>query len=343
MCANNNEISKVLEILKKAHDYGFRGFWKFDPDSHGWSNKTSEDYLLLEPLHKSDLLQNYVKSVYTGKIQPWGFDLSSTPLCWFEQIKLKRKNIKCYISNKKLQKDEQGYAFRFFNGSYDIPTELHYAQKEAFENNSDAKENLSKFISNSYELSNYAFKINYRHPLLNFFWHNIESFDLLKTLKLIASPPVATTPYLKYSFNEEPLLSYDRNSQEKHFEINYGTGGEFLNLLYILVKCGYLQDFVNLLHKLPQHFAYLFLFFQSKNIHEYIDDYLQEDIHELSNLFEIATKRYNRKSPIEVFKLASYGRKHPNFLIHLSTCLNNYECHLYSNYHTGMNWFFSGV
>ena len=100
-CSNN--LSKALETLKKANDYGYKGFWRFDPNSNGWSSKTSEDYLLLEPIHKSDLLQNYVKSVYSGIVHPWGFDISTTPLCWFEELELKKKNVKCYISNKKIE------------------------------------------------------------------------------------------------------------------------------------------------------------------------------------------------------------------------------------------------
>ena len=177
---------------------------------------------------------------------------------------------------------------------------------------------------------------------MNFFWNNIDSFDLLKTLKLIANPPVAPTPYLKYSFSEKPLACYHINSKERNFPIpiNFGKGGEFLNLLYILVKCGYLQEIINLLPQLPKHFTYLFLFFNNKNIHEKIGDHIQEDVNELSNLFKIALRSYQRKSLTEVFQLASYGRKHPNFLKHFSTCLNMYECHLYSNYHPGVNWFF---
>ena len=80
--AYNEDFPKTLEILNKAHDYGYRGFWRFDPDSHGWGNKTSDDYFLLEPIHKNDLLQKYVKSVYTGKVESWGFDLSNTCLLY---------------------------------------------------------------------------------------------------------------------------------------------------------------------------------------------------------------------------------------------------------------------
>ncbi len=331
------DFQMALESLKKAHEHGYKGFWRFAPDSCGWSCTTSEEYLLLEPLHKNDMLQSYVRKVYTGKVKPWGFDLSATPLCWFEKTELKRKNVRCYLTKQKLQKGELVYAFKFFNGSYDIPSEFEYAHVEAFENNSEAKENLYKYTTNNYKLSDYAFKIGYDHPLINFFWHNLEAFDLLKTLKLIANPPVNSTPYLAYSFNEKPLREDGKKIEQA---LNYGTGGEFLSLLYVLVKCGYLQDIISLLPQLPEHFPYLFLFFNSAVIYEKISDYLEEDVNELSNLIKIALKSYSKKSPGEVLQIASYGKSHPRFLKSLSICLNNYECHLYSNYQPGVNCFF---
>lgn len=340
--AYNDQPSNALKILKKAHHYGYRGFWQFDPDSHGWGSKDSEEYRLLEPIHQNSTLQQYIKSVYTGKVEPWGFDIYSTPFCWFEKVILGRKNVCCYLSKQKLQKGELVYGIRFFNGAYDIPSNLFYCQIEAFEQHQAAKTSLHKYLNNSYSLSDYAFKISYDHPLINFFWNNIEDFDLLTTLKLIAQPPVHPTPYLKYAYEERPLPIYDSKNKGYHLEknINGGTGSEFLDLLYILVKCGYLEAIVSLLPQLPTHFPYLFLFFNSKNIHEKIANYLTEDSTELSNLLDISFKRYNKKSPQEVLQLALYGQNNPNFLKNFSICLNYYECHLYSNYHPGVNWFF---
>lgn len=338
--ASVNNISKALDIIKMAYIYGFKEFWRFNPDSVGWSDKNSEEYLMLNPIHHNKSLQNFVKSVYTGKVEPWGFDLSETPLCWFEEVELTRKNQKCYISGESLQKGETVYAFRFFNGAYDIPSEFHYAKTAHFENNLKAKENLHKYKTNSYKLRDYAFKINYHHPLINHFWHTLEQFNLQNTLQLIASPPVSTTPYYAYKLD---FTDFKQEPYKIEKQLNFGTGGSFINLLYVLIKCGYLDEIIELLPTLPEHFPYLLLLFNSKETHQKLDNYIEENPVELSNLIAVACKPYNKKSTDEVKKLAVYGKQNPIFLKKFSTCLNLYECHLYSNYHLGINWYYQDL
>ncbi|MEN7551674.1 hypothetical protein AAG747_27410 [Rapidithrix thailandica] len=338
--ACNEEPEKALNIIRKAFEYGYKNFWRFDPDSHGWGSNPSDEYLRMKPIHEHPAIQSYVKSVYNGKVSPWGMDIRKTPFCWFEKSELSRKNERCSLSKKKLEKGSTVYQFRFFNGSYDIPSQPFCADIEAFDQDEEANANRDKYFQNKYHLEEYRFKVSYSHPLINAFWHRLEDFDLLKTLQWIAEPPVNPTPYVRYSFDEQPLPVYDVNCREKTVEIpiNYGTGGEFVDLLYSLIKCGYWKDIFRLLPQLSSHFPFVLLLFQSSDIREEVAAYL--GMEELPELMDIALKPYNRKSPKEVQRLANFGKQHPEMLDKLATCLRYYECHLYSNYSPGVNWLF---
>lgn len=121
----NNDPQEALNLVKDAFVYGFRNFWKFNGNSWG-TKEQDRDYILLKPLHENTLIQEYIKSVYKPIIEYWGFDIKKTPLCWFEKSILNRKNEKCLISRKKLEKGIEVYQFRFFNGAYDIPTDFFF-------------------------------------------------------------------------------------------------------------------------------------------------------------------------------------------------------------------------
>lgn len=341
--AYDRQTEKAFEIVRKAHEYGNPAFWYFNSDSHGWADKTSEDYLLLKPIHENASIQEYVRSSLKSYTESWELDVARTPFCWFEKKELTRTKARCNLSKKKLQKGDIVYEYRYFCGGGDISSEPYFADIEAFENNASAMKNLNNFTNRTYALEDYAIRIEYNHPLLNFFWNRIYEFDLLKTLTLIANPPTNPTPYIEMRFDEDPLSVFDPTYDEieKREPINRGTGGEFLNLLYVLVQCGYGSQIVNLFPLLPEYFPYLFLFFRSENVRALADGNINANVKELFPLLDIAFKSYHKKTPEEIRALASFGKKNPHFLKNLATCLNIYECHLYSNYRPGANWFFS--
>ncbi|MEM7342738.1 MAG: hypothetical protein AAF485_00715 [Chloroflexota bacterium] len=339
--AYNQTFDHALALTQDAYIFGFPRFWYFNPENQAWGDKASPDYLLAAPLHNHPTIQNYVKPRATGRVDPWGFDIATTPFCWFEKKPFTRKGAKCYISGKRIKKGDEVYYFRFFNGSRDIPEQPFVARIDAFHSDPGAMENLQKYQTNQYQLTDYAIKIRYKHPFINAFFHTLDTFNLDDALSLIASPPVSPTPCLLYHFDDyERLPVYDFNHPEYQLEyqLNYATGGSFLNLLYVLVKCGYLDDIWQRLPDLPDHFPLALLCFESKDIRRRVVDYL--NLPELMDLYPLALKPYTKKKPQEVLTLIDFGQRNPDFTQKLAASLHLYEHHLYSNYHPGVNWFF---
>jgi len=196
---------------------------------------------------------------------------------------------------------------------------------------------LQKYQTNSYQLTDYQFKISYSHPLINAFWHKLDEFDLANTLKLIANPPVSPTPYILHHFAKDVDQPIDEQYPTEHV-IHAGTGGEFINLLYVLVKCGYLHDIKQCLSEPPKHFGLALLIFNDAAIRQLVADLLGWP--ELAELFPIALKNYSQKTPVEVQRIINFSLKHPDFCPVLAESMSLYEYHLYSNYHPGANWFY---
>jgi len=334
----NQQEKQALNAIQMAFTYGYARFWQFAPYSHGWgSSHDNPVYQALKPIYQNTALQAYVKSVYDGSVGEWGFNATKTPFCWFEQALLTRKNQRCQISNQKLEKNQEVYQFRFFNGSFDVPSELFVADISNFDQHPAAVANLQKYQTNSYQLPDYQFKISYAHPLINAFWQQLDEFDLANTLKLIANPPVSPTPYISHQFDEDVDQPVDEKYPNEHY-IHASTGGEFINLLYVLIKCGYFNDIKNCLRELPKHVGVALLIFNDASIRQSVADLLGWP--ELAELYPIALKNYSQKTSAEVQSLINFSLKHPGFCPILAESMTLYEYHLYSNYHPGANWFY---
>lgn len=200
-----------------------------------------------------------------------------------------------------LYKGAPVYRFRFFNGSFDIPTEFGVADVEAFDNDPAATANRRKYEGHGYTLQEHALKIGYHHPLVHAFWRTLDSFDLDATLALIAEPP-------------------------RH-ALHRGTGGELINLLYVLVQCGHLDAIVQRLFALPAHMALRLMCFDVPEIQHRADAHL--GLPELPALFDLAFTPHARKSPADVCRLIGFGARQPKFRRLLGTVLDRYA-----------NWFF---
>lgn len=336
----NDQPGKALATVKKAFTYGFPRFYLFDRGYFTWEDTTSVEYKLFKPLLEDPAIQKYVKAVPQEVVIPQEADIAKIPFCWFERSTPGRKNTRCHISGKKLEKEQEVYQFRFFNGADDIPTGFFYADSNAFEQHPGAVENLRKYRENGYQLSDYKINVGYSHPLINQFWHQPDRFDVLDTLQMISGPPVNPSPYERVPFDSKPLSIYDKEKDGRITPdtILQGTGGEFMNLLYVLIKCGYQEAIFGLLPQLPKHFPLLLMCFQSKTIRQQVSQYL--NLPDLPALWGIAMKNYARKTPGEVKKLGEFGKDHPELMEQLATVLNLYELHLYSHSHPGINWFF---
>lgn len=298
----------ALAHVQNAYRHGYRAFWDFA------AHRVPEDEssALQRPLHANAQIQAWVDSVFDGTVGDWGMDPRRTPFCWFEQGELTLTKARCAIGNTLLHKGAPVYRFRFFNGSFDIPTEFVVAGVEAFDNDPAATANRQRYQARSYTLQAHAFKVGYAHPRVHAFWRTPGSFDLDATLALIAEPPL--------------------------HELHRGTGGEFVNLLHALVQCGQLDAIVQRLPALPAHMALLLMCFDVPDIRGRAAAHL--GLPELPALFELALTPYARKSPADVCRLIDFGARHPQFRRLLATVLARHALHTYDNYDPGINWFF---
>lgn len=306
--ATAGHTQAALAHIQSAYRHGYRAFWDFA------ARRVPEDEssALKRPLHGNAELQAWVDTVFDGTVGDWGMDPRRTPFCWFEPGELTRVKARCTISGRMLHKGAPVYRFRFFNGSFDIPSEFGVADVEAFDNDAAATANRRKYEGHGYTLQEHALKVGYQHPLVHAFWRTLDGFDLDATLALIAEPP-------------------------RH-ALHRGTGGELINLLYVLVQCGHLDAIVRRLPALPAHMALLLMCFDVPDIRCRAAAHL--GLPELPALFDLAFTPYARKSPVDVCKLIDFGARQPAFRRLLATVLERYGLHIYDNYNPGANWFF---
>ncbi|MDV6235289.1 hypothetical protein CH379_006575 [Leptospira ellisii] len=225
--AYDRKPDKTFEIVRKAHDYGSREFPRFD--SEWWTDTTSEEYLLLKPIHENSEIQEYVRSAQKRFVKSWGFDVAKTPFCWLEKKEFTKTKATCNISKKRIKKGDAVYEYRYFSGGGDTSSEPFFADANAFEKNESAVRNSGKFAELGYDLEDYSIRVRYAHPSLNHFWNRIEEFDLLRTLQLIAEPPTNPTPYVKLGFDRDPANIYDPEYDENEAKepVNRGMGENF--------------------------------------------------------------------------------------------------------------------
>ncbi|ACT95953.1 hypothetical protein [Dyadobacter fermentans] len=336
----NEDLNGGLSTIQKALSHGFKTFWKFDRNSKAWVDHSDPDYILLNPIHHNTEIQKWIAQHYSVQIIPWGFDITQTPLCLLRQAPLRRENVRCYISKKKLKKGEPVYEFQFFNGSHDTPSNTFFAHGDAVNSNKSAMLNIENYRSNSYRLNDYAFKTDYTHPLVSSFWNQLDRFDLDAILQIIANPPVHPTPYLAQPLHTESVASLVGTNLlvNTDRQIYYGTGGIFANLLYILIKCGYQQDIIRRLPTLPDHFPLLLMCFNDTTLRRSVAAFMGYT--GLADLYEQALSPHTKKTPQVVKNLVDFGHKNPDFRRQLAKSLDLYEYHLYSNYRPGINWLF---
>lgn len=306
--ATAGDTAAALAHVQNAYRHGYRAFWDFAARRVPQDDSSA----LQRPLHANAEVQAWVDSVFDGTVGDWGMDPRRTPFCWFEQGELTVAKARCAISDKLLHKGAPVYRFRFFNGSFDIPTEFGVADTAAFDSDPAATANRLNYQGRSCLLEAHAFKVGYAHPRVHAFWRTLDGFDLDATLALIAEPPL--------------------------HELHRGTGGEFVNLLHALVQCGHLDAIVQRLPALPAHMALLLMCFDAPDIRSRAAAHL--GLPELPALFELALTPYARKSPADVCRLIDFGARHPRFRQLLATVLVRYELHVYDNYNPGVNWFF---
>ncbi|WP_037571555.1 hypothetical protein [Spirochaeta cellobiosiphila] len=331
-----DQKDKALDLLQKAFlfDHHLPGFY------------SEQDFLLEQqerqvrsgiPVEKPKKLeQAFFDPYFVDKKAPSRTEyhfksIESTPFCWIEKGELNRKQQWCRISKKMLKKGDSLYKYRFFTGANDSPEEFDIIDAKAFENNDAAVKNKERYESNKYKLEDYNYNTNYCAPYISRFYKTLTGFNLQATLETIASPPVYPTQYILNSFTDK----FERKFLEDDY-VNGQGGGPYVELLYVLIKCGYLTDIIKLLPQLPSHMPYLMLLFDSDEVRFAINSYLNNENH--GKMIDIAIKTFSRRKSQTLIDLAIYGKENPLFLENLAICLNLYEFHFFDEYYHYPNW-----
>ena len=241
------------------------------------------------------------------------------PLCWVESATLNRKSARCAVSREKMERGAAVYVVRYFNGSSDVNSEPTYVSRRAGDAPGVFATNKARYESDAYSLETLGYRADYRHPWINRFWKSpgARSFD--DALRMIASPEVHPTPYR--------LLTPGAPDREgEPWRVLSGTGGEFINLLWILIKSGHAKAIVDMLPSLPAHFPAALLLFDRPLLRREVARYL--DIPELIDVYDRVFQK--TLSANDVAALVRFGQAHPDFQERLAQSLNLYEYHLYS-------------
>lgn len=118
--------------------------------------------------------------------------------------------------------------------------------------------------------------------------------------------------------------------------VNYCSNGDTVYLLYILKKCGYLEDIFKALPSLPEDFPLLLMCFADAGIRQRVEEYM--GIPGLAAMYALAfaPRRLNVNDQV---KLVDFGRRNPHFQELLGASLFRYGYHVYNQYTPKPDWF----
>jgi hypothetical protein len=344
---NAGHPERALAMVREARRFGFPRFWLFDGawGSHGIARDASgtyslggqpidgragfEDHALFRPLYEDPSIAAFVRDHFRAHDPDYAGTLHGRPFVWGELAVLERKRAKCAATGRVLSKGADVYRLRRFNGAYDIPTDFVVVSPEAFDAQPALAANRRKFETDGYELADFDVHVAYDVPEVNAFWFDRERRSLEEGLRVVAEARVFPTPWAL--FDSEGHRTHVQPSR-----VFAGSGGELVDLLWVLVKCGALPEIVRRLPQLPAELAILLLLFDRPALHAQVAAFLGEP--ELVAIVELATR--TRLTAADRAALVRYGREHPRFRALLAAAMRRYEFHLYSNYECSPNWFF---
>ncbi|QQO07590.1 hypothetical protein [Breznakiella homolactica] len=119
-------------------------------------------------------------------------------------------------------------------------------------------------------------------------------------------------------------------------EANCPANREIFTLLYILKKCGYMEDVLNLLPRLPREIPLLLMCLDVPAIRERVESHLRIPGLKAAYDMALAPKKCTLK---EQLKLVEFGRANPEFQELLAFTLNRYGYYSYNNYQPVVDWF----
>lgn len=235
---------------------------------------------------------------------------------------IKSNNHKCFFSRNGLQSGESVYKANWFaeaqqdDNIYFLPE---YSKK-----NERLKQSIEKYNTNSYTLNEFT-QNHFDLPWINkLIAESRFTFDNI--LELIVNGYQAPSPYEWVDLYEH---YHHRIQKEQSPRLVYeGMGMQYLQLLWILIKCGYEDNLIEKIESYPLAYAVTLLAFDKSDFHQHVIDKLS--IPGLKEIYALTRKRSLTLKDLKT--LHTFSQQHPEFIDALSLSLQRYEYHLYAMY-----------
>lgn len=220
-----------------------------------------------------------------------------------------RKNIKCHISNKKIDKGEDCYRFQLFNLPLDM---VLYAKKEVFEASDYYTNYRDLYSKNNYPITAFESYDGFKHPDYK---NSLKNFSFEKAIALITHP---LTQPLRYEYRSGEVVN--ECSEKERFNIDLSA---VTTLLSILIKSGYSDLILDKIQDFPTSCLPLFAMLDDRRFQEKVATILK--LEELPDVLEVIRKK---KLLLKDFRLIQdFSYKNQHFVMLLSSCLKKYEIH----------------
>ncbi len=349
-----NQLEKARGLINKAfHQNGIR-FFLLDKQSvtnnFVWNKKIPQIYR--DVLYTNETVQAYVRALRKhDKVDV--NEIAESPFKWFKEKAITISSAKCFLSKEKIKKGAKVYEFYFH---YQLESKPHYALVNVFNENEGAIENRNKYLQDNYAVEDFRLLNNYSGRIKEMLFN--KPFDLLELLQLIATPNINPSLFncnIREVIKDETYSPVDRplyyekkyrkkvnfkpinpsNYKEGYIKITTvaepeklgaAYGGGYINLLWLLIKCGYLDQIKGLLPQLPQYFPVLLLLFDREDIQDVAINYYQNQ--EFLEVWNLAISKYNKKKPRAYAKIIDFGMRYPEIRDEIATVLELYEIHL---------------
>ena len=250
------------------------------------------------------------------------------PFTYLKKTTVTRANQKCFFSGRKLEKGEHVYEANWFYGKVDKRV---YFLEESLAEFPMARKNVKKYFEDRYELKDFYHK-NFENPFVNHLINSEDKYSAEKILDLIVYGNTAPHPNSWVSLYEW-IPSRDRKESERY--VYESIKGDYITLLWILLKCGYEDELVNAIDRYPAFYAPTLLIFNRDSLFSKVIKKL--NLESISSLYlKTRESRINLK---EIKKLAASGIGNSGFTDALLESLERYEYHIYDNYNYTADWY----
>ena len=313
--------TEALDAFRKGELYGCRGYppgelldaLKASPAAAEYMRNLAAESRVINLSAREELLQHL-------------------PFTWLERGPVPVKSMwdicRPKAARRSLFKGDDAYFFRSFTQSR---AEKWAAAPDLFDRHPYFSAGKEKYANDAYAIHEYNPRLKpFRAPYLNRFLNTRpgDAFDLETLLRKAATERGGGYPY---AIGQGGDVLY-----AEEVPVNYCSNGEIVYLLYILKKCGYLENVFNALPGLPEDFPLLLMCFADRGIRQRVEEYM--GLPGLASMFDLAfaPRRLNVK---EQLKLIEFGKSNPRFQELLAASLSRYGYHLYNQFMPNPDWY----